>query len=110
MASVGFIDVGCPDVQERVPQIIVSNNLKITIGSHDLKVARAETEAVTARNSALRKASDLLKKVAGVEESSVHIEWIGERGVKVGDAFAFKQPSGADTGAFCGKFGNLRLA
>ena len=75
-----------------------------------MKVTRARTEAATARNSAVRKASDLLKKEAGVDETSVHIEWIGERGVKVGDAFALKQPSGADTGAFCCKFGHLKLA
>ena len=61
-ASVGFIDVGCPDARERVARIIVSKNLKITIGDHDLKVTRARTEAATARNSALRNASDLLTK------------------------------------------------
>ena len=85
--------------------ILLGKNLKITIGGNDLKVTRTRTEEATAQNYALRKASDLLKKEDGVEESSVHIEWIGERGVKVGDVFAFKQPSGADTGAFCGKFG-----
>ena len=90
MASVGFIDVGRPDVQERVAQTIVSKNLKNAIGGHDFKVTRARTEAATARNSASRKASDLLKKEIGVEESSVHIEWIGAQGVKVGDVFAFK--------------------
>ena len=60
MTGVGFIDVGCPDVRERVVQIIESKNFKIKIGGVDMKVTRARTEAATARNTMLRQASDLL--------------------------------------------------
>ena len=110
MTGVGFIDVGCPDVRERVVQIIESKNLKIKIGGVDMKVTRARTEAATARNTMLRQASDLIKKEIGVSDGDVKIEWIGERGVKVPDVFAFKQPSGSDMGAFCGQFSYLKLA
>ena len=65
MANIGFIDVGCPDVRERVAQILVFKTFKITMGGHDLKVTRAQTEAATVRNYIFRKASDLLKKEAG---------------------------------------------
>ena len=110
MTSVGFIDVGCPDVWERVVQIIESKNLKIKIGGMHMKVTRARTEAATARNTLVREASELIKKATGVDDSDVKIEWIGERGVQVSDVFAFKQPSGSDMGVFCGQFSHLKFA
>ena len=68
MTSVGFIDVGCPDVRERVVEIMESRSLKIKIASMDLKVTRARTEAATARNAVLRQAFDLLKKEVGFDK------------------------------------------
>ena len=92
MTRVGFIDVGCPDVRAK--------SLKIKIGGADIKVTRARTEAATARNTALRQASDLIKNESGVNDGDVKIQWTGERGVTVSDVFAFKQPRGSDTGIF----------
>ena len=66
ITGVGFIDVGCPDVRERVVQIIESKNLKIKIGGVDMKVTRARTEAATAQNTLLRQASDLINKQKSV--------------------------------------------
>ena len=109
MTRVGFIDVGCPDVRERVVQTIESKSLKIKIGGADIKVTRARTEAATARNTALRQASDLIKNESGVNDADVKIQWTGERGVTVSDVFAFKQPRGSDTGIFCGQYTHLML-
>ena len=59
------------------------------IGGADIKVTRARTEAATARNTALRQASDLIKNESGVNDADVKIQWTGERGVTVSDVFLF---------------------
>ena len=61
-------------------------------------------------NTVLHHASDLIQKETGLDDSDVTIEWIGERGVKVSNVFAFKQPRGSDMGAFCGQYTYVKLA
>ena len=61
------------------------------------------------RNSALRRAADVLKADPRVSGKTAKIEWIKERGVTIDKIFAFQQSSSDLAGQFVGEFSDLRL-
>ena len=109
MSSVGLIDVGCPDLREHLIKSIESKGLKMPCSGKDLKIARAKTKSASDRDGALKKACDLLKKQAGVQDHDVSIEWVGSRGVKLKGVFVYTQPNGNEKGSFVGNYAHLTL-
>ena len=107
MTGVGPIDVGSPDLREMLVKVIESKDLKLLCQGKSLKMARSNTKTARDRDGALVKATDFLKKQAGMEEIS--IEWVGTGGVKVEGAFEYSQPVGNEVGTFVGSFVHLKL-
>ena len=61
------------------------------------------------RNSALRRAADVLKADDRCKGKVVKIVWTGERGVTVDDSFAFTQGQADLVSKFGGKFADTTL-
>ncbi len=74
-----------------------------------MAIKKALTEAAMQRNSALRRAADLIKGDARFTGKLTKIEWNGERGVTVDGSFVFKQAQADLTGAFDPKYPDLTL-
>ena len=83
--------------------------LKCCIGGEEVTIKKAVTEQAMQRNSALRRAADVLKADPRVSGKTAKIEWIKERGVTIDKIFAFQQSSSDLAGQFVGEFSDLRL-
>ena len=83
--------------------------IKCVIGGSEVGIRRSLSEAALHRNSALRRAADLLKDDVRYNGCTVKIEWMGERGVTVDKVFAFTQNATDVTGTFVGKFSDITL-
>ena len=80
-----------------------------------MKIDRAKPAAQLARNSALRRAVDVLKKDVRCTSQEVKIEWLLDdrsnknREVRVGDKIAFVQSSSDMIGTFLPPFVGLTV-
>ena len=61
------------------------------------------------RNSALRRAADIVKADPRDVSKSAKIEWNKERGVTLDKSFVFQQASSDLAGQFVGELSDLRL-
>jgi len=93
----------------------VENKPPGDISRAELKIDRAKPAAQLARNSALRRAVDVLKKDARCTSQEVKIEWLLDdrsnknREVRVGDKIAFVQTSSDVIGTFLPPFVGLTV-
>ena len=83
--------------------------LKCTIGGEEVTIKKAVTEQAMQRNSALRRAADVLKADPRAVGKTAKIEWSKERGVTIDKIFVFQQSSSDLAGQFVGEFSDLRL-
>ena len=109
MTGVGLIDVGDSDTRKHVANLITSNGYKLEIAWTKLDVKKARSLAAGDRNQALKDAAYLVKKLPNVDEKAVDIKWTGQRGVTIGEGYAFTQPPGNELGSFDGEFSDLKL-
>ena len=86
-----------------------SPKIKCTLGGSDVTIKKALTEMAIQRNSALRRAADMIKGDSRFTGKTTKIEWNGERGVTVDGSFVFKQAQADLTGAFDPKYPDLTL-
>ena len=70
---------------------------------------RQRSSKAIQRNSALRRAADMIKGDSRFTGKTTKIEWNGERGVTVDGSFVFKQAQADLTGAFDPKYPDLTL-
>ena len=93
----------------------VENKPPADLTRNELKIDRAKTASQLARNSALRRASDVLKKDTRCSSKEVTIEWLLDdranknREVRVGGVPAFVQSKNDSTGIFLPPFSNLTV-
>ena len=93
----------------------VENKPPVDISRAELKIDRAKPANQLARNSALRRVADVLKKDARCTSQEVKIEWLLDdrsnknREVRVGDKVAFVQTSSDVIGTFLPPFVGLTV-
>ncbi len=109
MTRTAIVEFSNSDVRRSVLEKIESRKLKLIFGNagEEVKIKRAITEVARQRNSALRRAEELLKKDARCAGKPVKIVWIGERGVTVDSVYGFEQRKGDVMGDFVGVFKDL---
>ena len=83
--------------------------IKCVLGGAEVRIRKALTEDATKRNSALRRAADVIRADARCAHKTVKIQFTGERGVTVDLIYAFNQDKQELTGKFSGAFADLRL-
>ena len=79
------------------------------MGGAEISVKRCLTEQAVHRNSALRRAADLIKADPRFSGQTVEIQWKKERGVTANAVFVFHQNSTDVTGSFDAKFADMIL-
>ncbi len=112
LTRAAYVELSNADVRREVLDKIGpkdSPKIKCTIGGSDVAIKKALTEAAMQRNSALRRAADLIKGDARFTGKLSKIEWNGERGVTVDGSFVFKQAQADLTGTFDSKYPDLSL-
>ena len=98
----------CREILEKIGDS-KSAKVKFKIGGVDIIVKRCLTEQAVQRNSALRRAADVIKADSRFKGQSVEIQWTKERGVTANSIFIFQQNSTDVTGSFDEKFSDMVL-
>ena len=75
----------------------------------EITTKRCLSEQAMHRNSALRRAADVIKADARFSGQKIEIQWMKERGVTANDIFIFQQGQQDVTGVFDSKFSDLEL-
>ena len=83
--------------------------LKCSIGGAEVRIKKAMSEQALQRDSALRRAADMIKADPRATGKTAKIEWIKERGVTIDKVFVFQQSSVDLAGQFVGESSDLRL-
>ena len=105
LSSVSFVEFGDQDTARDFVQSVQDSGSQVQSGGKTLLVKKARTQKAGARNTALRKAEEVLKATPGAEE--VKLDW-KEREVKVKEDVAFKQDKD-ELGTFKGPWAHLKL-
>ena len=112
LTNVAYAELSNSDVRREVLEKIGPSDkikIKCVLGGTEVRIRKALTEHAVQRNAALRRASDLLKADKRFKNSSITIEWSGERGITIDKAYVFVQRSSDVTGEFVGPCSDLRL-
>jgi hypothetical protein len=83
--------------------------IKCFLGGVEVRVRKALAEQAIQRNSALRRAADVIKADDRFKGKTAKIEWVGERGVTVDGSFVFSQGQADVTGKFVDKYADMTL-
>ncbi len=114
LTRAAYVEFSNADVRREVLNKIGGQNdqpvkIKCILGGTEVRIKKALTEHAMQRNSALRRAADVLKADDRCKGKVVKIVWTGERGVTVDDSFAFTQGQADLAGKFGGKFADMTL-
>lgn len=112
LTNVAYAELSNSDVRREVLEKIGPSDkikIKCVLGGTEVRIRKALTEHAVQRNAALRRASDLLKADKRFKNSSITIEWSGERGITIDKAYVFVQRSSDVAGEFVGPCSDLRL-
>ncbi len=111
LTGVTLVEFNDSDIKRHVQQQIEADpaRYKCTIGGKQISIKQAKSESASQRDGALNRAADVVKtdhRAAGKEIKKIHV---GDRGVKVGDVYVFKQDLGNDLGRFVPPMSDLSL-
>ena len=114
LTRVAYAELSSADVRREVLDAIGGFNdkpvkLKCSIGGAEVRIKKAMSEQALQRDSALRRAADMIKADPRATGKTAKIEWIKERGVTIDKIFVFQQSSVDLAGQFAGEFSDLRL-
>ena len=106
-SSVSFAEFPTEDARDSFIRSV--GNGSVRVGNKDVIVKKALSKINAARNTALRRAGDLIKAHANGKDKTIKIEWVKERGVTVDGTFAFTQNKTELQGTFTSAFADLKL-
>ena len=81
----------------------------LSIAGKHVEIKPALTSQAISRNSALRRAENVLKQHEQHKNKNIKIHFMGDRGITVDDTFAFVQGKTDDIGEFTAEFDDLVL-
>ena len=109
--NTGYTQFASKKVRDIVFGSIEQNKLKFKMNNKEVAIKKARSYSATLRNKAIRKAAEMLEKMADNPED-VTIQWaIGGvlRGVTIRGVYAFEQAGGDDEGKFTRDYAHLEM-